>query len=53
MVAVIIAGTISGRIIRKKMLYLVQPSILAASSSSRGMVRMNCMIRKIKNGVAK
>ncbi|MNY62253.1 hypothetical protein D3C86_1990390 [compost metagenome] len=53
MVEVTIAGTISGRMILKKMPYLLQPSIFAASSSSCGMVRINCMIRKIKNGVEK
>ena len=43
------AGTISGRMICRKMRGCPAPSMRAASSSSRGMPRMNCTIRKMKN----
>src|SRR5215472_120864 len=41
-------GTISGRMMRYKSRNEPQPSISAASSSSRGTVRMNCTNRKTK-----
>ena len=46
-------GTISGTMMRKKTPYQLQPSILAASSISRGMPRMNCMMRKMLKPLAK
>ena len=46
---VAIAGPISGSITREKIRQCPQPSIRAASSSSRGMPRMNCTIKKTKN----
>ena len=48
-VVVASAGVISGRMIRKKIRKCPQPSMRAASSSSRGMPRMNCTIRNTKN----
>ena len=50
---VISAGRISGRMIRKKIPKWLQPSISAASSSSFGMPRMNCMIMKMKKAIPK
>ncbi len=49
MAVVISAGRVSGRMMWKKLLNGPQPSILAASSSSRGSPRMNCTMRKTKN----
>ncbi len=43
------AGRHSGRITCRKTPNGEQPSIFAASSSSRGMPRMNCTMRKTKN----
>jgi hypothetical protein len=43
------AGRLSGRMTCRKIAYGDAPSIFAASSSSRGMPRMNCTIRKTKN----
>jgi hypothetical protein len=43
------AGSDIGMMIRQKMPLWPQPSMRAASSSSRGMPRMNCTIRKTKN----
>ena len=43
------AGRLSGRITCRKTPVRAQPSIFAASSSSRGMPRMNWTIRKTKN----
>src|SRR5512136_1156877 len=42
------AGTASGTMIRKKTPTLLHPSIIAASSSSFGRLRMNCTSRKTK-----
>ena len=41
---VMIDGPNSGSMILAKMEYLLQPSIIAASSSSLGRPRMNCII---------
>ena len=46
---VIRAGLISGRMIEKKIRRCPAPSMRAASSMSRGMLRMNCTIRNTKN----
>ena len=46
---VIRAGFISGRMIDQKIRTCPAPSMRAASSSSRGMLRMNWTIRKTKN----
>ena len=43
------AGMISGTMIDEKIRKCPQPSIDAASSSSLGIVRMNCMIKNTKN----
>src|SRR5660398_300171 len=43
------AGTMSGRMIRKKVLKCPHPSMRAASSSSKGRPRMNCTMRNTKN----
>ena len=43
------AGPISGTITRRKIFPCPQPSIRAASSSSRGMPRMNWTIKNTKN----
>ncbi len=51
MAAVMRAGVICGKMMRRKISPLPQPSISAASSISRGMPRMNCMIMKMKNAV--
>src|SRR5450759_4099999 len=48
-VVVATAGTMSGRMIRKKVLKYPQPSMRAASSSSLGRPRMNCTMRNTKN----
>ena len=46
--AVARAGFIRGRMIRQKIITGPQPSIVAASSRSRGSPRMNCTSRKMK-----
>ena len=46
---VISAGRISGRMTDRKLRKGPQPSMRAASSSSRGRPRMNCTMRKTKN----
>ena len=43
------AGVLSGKMTRQKSRMGPQPSILAASSSSRGSARINWTIRKMKN----
>ena len=53
MAAVTRAGRMRGRMIRKKMPNWLHPSISAASSSSFGMPRMNCMIMKMKKAMPK
>lgn len=49
MVVVARAGVMRGRMTRRKILGWPAPSILAASSSSRGMPRMNWTMRNTKN----
>ena len=49
MALVIRAGRVSGSSTHRKVRYGPQPSIRAASSISRGMPRMNCTMRKMKN----
>ena len=46
-------GTINGRMMRVNMPYQLHPSMVAASSMSRGIPRMNCMIRKMLKPLAK
>ena len=50
---VMIGGTDIGRMILKKIRKWPAPSIMAASSISRGMPRKNCRRKKIANGVMK
>jgi hypothetical protein len=49
MAVVTIAGRASGSMTWRKIPYGEQPSILAASSSSAGIPRMNCTMRNTKN----